>query len=323
MFPGQASQFVGMGLEVASRWAAADRVFDIADEATGIPVRRLCFQGPEDELVRTANLQPCVVATSIATLAAACEAAGISPDDGFDLTAFAAPPAFVAGHSVGEYSALAATGSLSVHDCLEVIAFRGRAMENAGSQRPGAMLALVAGSPDDAGRLCSDIRGEIDGSYIDIANYNSSDQVVIAGDIESMDRASRKATDYGFRRALPIPVSAAFHSAAMLPAAAELQNRLLAVLLDEPSIPIVGNIGAEPLEAVGSIRHELSAQVASPVRWSESVAYMASHGTKDFFEVGPGQVLSRLINRGEVEVQAVPIGDPTGVKMLADRLTGG
>ncbi len=312
-----------MGLEVAREWAAADRVFDVADDATGIPVRRLCFEGPEDELVRTANLQPCVVATSIATLAATCEAAGVSVDDRFDLTRFAAPPAFVAGHSVGEYSALAATGAISVHDCLEVVAFRGRAMEKAGSQRPGAMLALVSGSPDDAVRLCSDIRDEIDGSYIDIANYNSTDQVVIAGDIESMDRASRKAAEYGFRRALPIAVSAAFHSAAMLPAAAELQNRLLAVALDEPSIPIVGNIGAEPLEDVGSMRHELSAQVASPVRWSESVAYLASHGTKEFFEVGPGQVLSRLINRGGTDVQAVPIGDPGSVRMLADRLTGG
>ena len=322
LFPGQASQYVGMGREVASEWESADRVFEIADACTGLPVRRLCLEGPAEELVMTVNLQPCVVATSIAMLAAACEEAGLRQPGAFDLGRFRYPPAFAAGHSVGEYSALAASGALSVKDCLELVAFRGRAMEEAGRRRPGTMLALLSGSTGAANRLCRDIRESVSGSYLDIANYNSPEQVVVAGDLASVALARRRASEYGFRRALPLRVSAAFHSSAMLPAWARMEERLLAVSLGEPGIPVVGNIDARPLEDAAAVRRELSAQVASPVRWADSVGYIESNGVRDFVEVGPGQVLSRLTARSVDGAKAVTAGDVDGVRKLARRLEG-
>jgi [acyl-carrier-protein] S-malonyltransferase len=270
----------------------------------------------------TVNLQPCVVATSVAILAAACEQAGLNQTDVFDLRRFPAPPAFVAGHSVGEYSALVASGALSVSDSLEIVAFRGRAMEEAGRQRPGTMLALLSGSTEAAGKLCSDIRASVNGSYLDIANYNSPDQVIVAGDLESVDFAAKRAAEYGFRRVLPIRVSGAFHSSAMLPASAEMKERLLAADLGEPGITVVANIDAEPMEDAAAIRRELTAQVASPVRWAESMCYMGSRGAGDFVEVGPGQVLSRLATKTVDGAKALPVGDVDGVRTLASRFLG-
>jgi [acyl-carrier-protein] S-malonyltransferase len=311
-----------MGRDVAGEWESADRVFDIADRCTGLPVRRLCFEGPANELVMTVNLQPCVVAASIAMLAAACEDAGLGQPESFDLRQFPQPPAFAAGHSVGEYSALVASGALSVSDCLELVAFRGRAMDEAGRRRPGTMLALLSGSTDAAIRLCGDIRESVDGSYLDIANYNSPEQVVVAGDLESVALAGRRAADYGFRRALPLPVSGAFHSSAMLPASEKMVERLLSAELAEPRIPVVGNIDAEPIPDPDSIRGELSAQIVAPVRWAESMSYMGSRGAQYFVEVGPGQVLSRLATRAVEGAEALAVGDVEGVRALAGRFLG-
>ena len=311
-----------MGRDVAGEWESADRVFDIADRCTGLPVRRLCFEGPANELVMTVNLQPCVVAASIAMLAAACEDAGLGQPESFDLRQFPQPPAFAAGHSVGEYSALVASGALSVSDCLELVAFRGRAMDEAGRRRPGTMLALLSGSTDAAARLCGDIRESVDGSYLDVANYNSPEQVVVAGDLESVALAGRRAAEYGFRRALPLRVSGAFHSSAMLPAMLKMQERLLAVPLGDPGIPVVGNIDGKPVEDAAAVRRELSAQVASPVRWAESIDYIESSGVRDFVEVGPGQVLSRLAARTVDGAEAVTAGDVDGARRLARRLEG-
>ncbi len=322
LFPGQASQYVGMGREVASVWKSAESVFNTADSCTGLPVRRLCFEGPEDELLLTANLQPCVVATSLAILAAASEEAGLSQTDAFDLRGFSAPPAFVAGHSVGEYAALAASGALSVSECLEIVAFRGRAMEQAGRQRPGTMLALLSGPADAAGKLCSEIRASVDGSFLVIANYNSPDQVIVAGDHESVDLAAKRAAGYGIRRALPVRVSGAFHSSAMLPASEKMVERLLSAELAEPRIPVVGNIDAEPIPDPDSIRGELSAQIVAPVRWAESMSYMGSRGAQYFVEVGPGQVLSRLATRAVEGAEALAVGDVEGVRALAGRFLG-
>ena len=311
-----------MSRDVAGEWDSADRVFEIADRCTGLPVRRLCFEGPAEKLMMTANLQPCVVATSVAILAAACEEAGLSQPGVFDLRRFPQPPAFAAGHSVGEYSALVASGALSVSDCLEVVAFRGRAMEEAGRRRPGTMLALLSGSTGAATRLCSDIRESVNGSYLDVVNYNSPEQVVVAGDLESVALAGRRAAEYGFRRALTLRVSAAFHSSAMLPASSKMEERLLAVPLGEPGIPVVGNIDAKPVEDAAAVRRELSAQVASPVRWAESIGYIESNGVRDFVEVGPGQVLSRLAARTVDGAETVTAGDVDGVRRLARRLEG-
>lgn len=313
---------MGMGRDVAGEWESADKVFEIADECTGLPVRRLCFEGPAEELAMIVNLQPCVVATSIAMLAAACEEAGVRQPDEFDLRRYRQPPAFTAGHSVGEYSALAASGALSVKDCLELVAFRGRAMEEAGRRRPGTMLALLSGTTEAATRLCSDIRESVGGSYLDVANYNSPEQVVVAGDLESVALARRRASEYGFRRAMPLRVSGAFHTSAMLPASSKMEGRLLAVLLGDPGIPVVGNIEGRPLGDAAAVRRELSAQVASPVRWGESMGFIESNGVRDFVEVGPGQVLSRLAARSVDGAEAATAGDVDGVRRLARRLEG-
>ena len=311
-----------MGRDVAGEWESADKIFEIADKCTGLPVRRLCFEGPAEELVMTVNLQPCVVAASIAMLAAACEEAGVRQRDVFDLRLFRQPPAFAAGHSVGEYSALAASGALSVNECLELVAFRGRAMEEAGRRRPGTMLVLLSGTTEAATRLCSDIRESVVGSYLDVANYNSPEQVVVAGDLESVALARRQASEYGFRRAVPLPVSGAFHSSAMLPASSKMEERLLAVLLGDPGIPVVGNIEGRPLGDAAAVRRELPAQLASPVRWGESMRFIESNGVRDFVEVGPGQVLSRLAARSVDGAEAVTAGDVDGVRRLARRLEG-
>lgn len=311
-----------MGREIAAAWPAAARVFDVAEEATGIPIRRLCFEGPEDQLVKTSNLQPCVVACGLATLAASLSEAGYATTDTFALGRVASPPSFLAGHSVGEYAALAASGALAIRDCLALVAQRGRSMLDASQRRPGAMLALLGGSAAAASKLCSDIRDKIDGSYLDVANLNAPDQTVIAGDLESIAKAAQAAPHRGFRRAVPLLVAGAFHSAAMLPAGEELARRLTAVAIESPSVSVIGNIDARPLGDAASVRQELSAQVASPVRWSDSVALIASLAVSEFFEVGPGQVLTRLVPRIAEGVNAFAIGDPAGVERLAARLKG-
>ena len=162
----------------------------------------------------------------------------------------------------------------------------------------------------------------MDGSYLDVANYNSPEQVVVAGDLASVALAGKRASEYGFRRALPLRVSGAFHSSAMLPASSKMEERLLAVPLREPGIPVVGNIDAKPVEDAAAARRELSAQVASPVRWAESIGYIEANGARDFVEVGPGQVLSRLAARTVGGAKAVTAGDVEGVRKLARRLEG-
>jgi len=322
LFPGQGSQFIGMGRAVAGEWRSADELFNEADRCTGLPIRRLCFYGPEEELLMTANLQPCIVATSLAVLTAACEEAGIGQVDLFELQRFSAPPAFVAGHSVGEYSALVASGVLSVSECMELVAFRGSQMEQAAQRRPGTMVAMVAGSVEAAQKLCDDICTGVDGTFLDIANYNSQDQIILAGDLDSVNLAAKCSAEYGFRRALPLRVSGAFHSVAMRPASDAIGERLLSVPLATPMITVVGNVGGEPIMDIEVLRKELSVQVAAPVQWANSMSYMDSQGVREFFEVGPGRVLSRLATKVVAGAVVSPTGDLAGVRALASRLSG-
>lgn len=311
-----------MGMAVAAGWPAADRVYEIAEQATGRPLRRLCFEGPAEELLQTVNLQPSVVTTSLAILAAAVQEAGGEIGERFDLAVLPGPPSFLAGHSVGEYSALAAGGAIAIRQCLELVEERGRLMERAGSRRPGSMLALIGGSAMAAEEFCADIRDRVSGSYIGVANLNAPDQVVLAGDLESIGLAAKEAAARGFRRAIPLAVAGAFHSVAMLPAAAGLNNRLPALEIEAPRLPVISNIDARALADPAAIRRELAAQVSSPVRWADSIAHMAANGVADFWEVGPGQVLTGLARRIVAGGAATAIGDPEGVARLAARLKG-
>tara|TARA_Y100000590_G_scaffold97961_2_gene111492 strand:+ start:1304 stop:2293 length:990 start_codon:yes stop_codon:yes gene_type:complete len=322
VFPGQASQYVGMGSDVAGRWQAASLIYDIAESASGIPVKRLCFEGPPEEVVLTSNLQVCVVATSLAVLAAAMQEAGYVVDEIMDLSEVANPPSHLAGHSVGEYAALAAAGAIDLVDTFNLVSVRGRSMHEAGMLRPGTMLALLGGSEQEARVLCEHVRSSVDASYIDVANINSNDQTVLAGDFESIIKASELAVEFGFRRAVNLPVSGAFHSTAMLPASTVLKDSLLAVQIKDPLISVYGNIDALPLVGSEAIRKELFGQVSSPVRWAESVANLIDNGVEMFCEIGPGQVLSRLTKRIDSSVKGESFGDIEGVISLASLLKG-
>lgn len=322
VFPGQASQYVGMGADVAARWQAAGLIYDIAESASGIPVKRLCFEGPPEEVVLTSNLQICVVATSLAVLAAAMEEAGYVVDEIIDLSEVANPPSHLAGHSVGEYAALAAAGAIDLVDTFNLVSVRGKAMHEAGTARPGTMLALLGGSEQEARVLCEHIRSLVDASYVDVANINSNDQTVLAGDFESVVKASELAVDFGFRRAVKLPVSGAFHSTAMLPASTVLKDSLLAVQIRDPLVPVYGNIDALPLVGVEAIRKELFGQVSSPVRWSESVTNLVDDGVDMICEVGPGQILSRLTRRIDSAVRGESFDGTEGVASLASLMKG-
>ena len=320
IFPGQASQFVGMGSDLVERWPEAARIYDIAESTAGIPVEKLCFKGPEEELVRTSNLQPCVVATSLAILAAAYSEANLNVGDRFTGVPF--PPFAVAGHSVGEYSALAAAGVITISTCLSLVAERGRLMQGASDSNPGTMLALLGGTSDSAEELCSAIKLKVSGSYLQVANLNSPGETVIAGDLPGIELARRLASEYGFRRAIPLSVSGAFHSPAMAPAAHGLRRIMLEAVFFEPVVPIVANIDAAMKSDVCAVRKELAEQIISPVCWAESMATISATGVTRFYEVGPGQVLSRLARRIVPDACCEAVGTAEAVPKLAASLIG-
>ena len=320
LFPGQASQFIGMGSDLVERWPEAARIYDLAESAAGIPVRRLCFEGPEDELTRTSNLQPCVVATSLAVLAAAYAEADLNIGDRF--TPSPAPPLAVAGHSVGEYAALTAAGSLTISACLALVAERARLMQAAADANPGTMLALIGGDLKNAENLCAAVRRQVPGSYLQVANINSPGQTVIAGDLPGIEAARQSAADHGIRRAVPIAVSGAFHSPAMEPAARGLRTALADAEILDSAVPVVANMDADMKTDAGALRAELAEQVISPVRWSDSITTMAAAGITSFIEVGPGNVLSRLVGRILPDAQSESVGDALAVPRLAARLVG-
>ncbi len=319
LFPGQASQFVGMGRDLIECWPAAGRVYQQAEQASGLPLQRLCFDGPEDELIRTANLQPAVVATSLAVLAAGYAEAGLEIDDSFP--AAPAPPIAVAGHSVGEYTALVAAGALSIPAAIALVAERGCLMEAASEANPGTMLALIGGDDESAQQLCAAVRESIPNSYLQVANYNSPGQTVIAGDLPGIAAAGEAARKHGIRHALPIAVSGAFHSAAMQPAAAGLRAALAAVAISPPATPVVANIDADMKTDSAALREELSEQVVSPVQWTASIRRLGDLGVATFFEVGPGNVLSRLNSRILDDERSESISGADAIPLLAAHLS--
>jgi [acyl-carrier-protein] S-malonyltransferase len=299
-FPGQGSQAVGMGKALAEAYPAAKAVFDEVDAALGEKLTDIIWNGPAETLTLTENAQPALMAVSIAALRALESEAGLSVND----------VKFVAGHSLGEYSALAAAGALSVSDTAKLLRARGRAMQKAVPVGVGAMAALLGLDYDAAVKVA---REAAQGQVCDPANDNGGGQVVVSGNKEAVDRAVEIAKGKGARRAMLLPVSAPFHCKLMQPAADAMAVALQGVTINKPVVPLVCNVLAAAITEPNEIRKRLIEQVTATVRWRESIAYMAGQGVTKFYEVGAGKVLTGLVKRIADTAAGLAIGTPADV----------
>lgn len=295
IFPGQGAQYAGMGRELAEQFAAARAVFEEADEALGFSLSRLCFEGPAEELQLTENTQPAILATSIAALRA-------MESEGFPA------PDFVAGHSLGEYSALVAAGGLSLSDAVRVVRARGRYMQEAVPVGVGAMAAILGADAETIEDACAEAAG---GEVCAAANINSPGQVVIAGHAGAVDRASALLKERGAKRAVRLNVSAPFHCALMRPAQERLEKDFEQLVFSDLGVPLVSNVDAAPVRKATEARGGLVRQVSSTVRWRESVEFLVREGVTLFVEVGPGKVLSGLVRQtaGKDAVRCLNVED--------------
>ena len=304
VFPGQGSQSVGMGKALADAFPQAKAVFDEVDEALSQKLSALMWEGPAEELTLTANAQPALMAVSLAAIRV------LEAEAGLDLRKHAA---FVAGHSLGEYSALAAAGSLSISDTARLLRIRGNAMQNAVPVGQGAMAALLGLEYDVALEVA---REAAQGEVCDAANDNGGAQVVVSGHKSAVERAVAIAQTRGAKRAVMLAVSAPFHCALMQPAADAMREALAGVTVNSPAVPVVANVEAAPITDPAAIRDALVRQVTGTVRWRESVAYMAAQGVDSFYEVGSGKVLTGLVKRIAAGASAVAIGTPEDVAAI-------
>jgi [acyl-carrier-protein] S-malonyltransferase len=300
LFPGQGSQFAGMGKSLAENFPAARQRFEQADDALGFSLSRLCFEGPEDDLKRTENTQPALVTVSIAAWTVLKEKTG--------------DPDFVAGHSLGEYSALVAAGSLDFADALRLVRKRGRYMQEAVPEGVGAMAALLK-LPE--GKLEEVLAEAAQGEVVTAANLNSPDQVVIAGNAGAVERAMELAKAAGAKRAVRLPVSAPFHCPLMRPAQERLKADLDACTFADLRVPLVNNWQARELRTGAEARDGLYQQVPNPVRWMQSMQYLAAQGVERWFEAGAGAVLSGLLRTNVAGAKSTPFGEAKDIECLA------
>jgi [acyl-carrier-protein] S-malonyltransferase len=307
VFPGQGSQAVGMGKALAEQYAPARHVFAEVDSALGQNLSRLMFEGPEADLTLTANAQPALMAVSLAATRVLEAEAGL--DIGRDAR-------FVAGHSLGEYSALAAAGALTVEDAARLLRTRGEAMQRAVPVGVGAMAAIIGLDFAQVSAIALQAASDLylQGAICQAANDNGGGQVVISGTKEAVERAMELAKAGGAKRALPLPVSAPFHCALMQPAADAMAAALARVEIKKPRAPLVANVSATAIQDPADIRASLVAQVTGAVRWRESVLYMAQQGVADFVEIGAGKVLSGLIRRVAEGATCASIGAPADIE---------
>lgn len=304
MFPGQGSQAVGMGRALAENFAMARQAFDEVDAALGDQLTRTMWEGPPEALTLTENAQPALLATSIAALRV------LESEAGFD---FKHETAFVAGHSLGEYSALAAAGSLDLADAARLVRTRGRAMQQAVPVGVGAMAALLGLEFDAAAAVAAEAA---QGQVCQAANDNGGSQVVVSGDKPAVERAVELAKARGAKRAMMLTVSAPFHCALMQPAADAMAQALANVDVRAPSVPVVTNVTARPVTVPREIVRCLIAQVTGTVRWRESVAFMAQAGVETFYEVGAGKVLSGLVRRIAAGATGIAVGTPEDIAAI-------
>ena len=307
IFPGQGSQAVGMGAELAKAYAPARAVFAEVDEALGQPLSKVMWEGPEDQLILTENAQPALMAVSLAALRT------LEAEKGFSLNDRVS---FVAGHSLGEYSALAAAGALSLADTARLLKTRGRAMQAAVPVGQGAMAALLGAELLQAQELA---KAASDGEVCAAANDNAPGQVVISGTRAAIERAMALAPKYGARRAVLLPVSAPFHCALMQPAADVMSEALSQVTISAPAVPLVANVLASAISDPEAIRTRLIEQVTGMVRWRESMLYLRAQGVDTLYEVGAGRVLTGLARRFD-GFEARSIGTPEELEAAATSL---
>jgi len=301
VFPGQGSQSTGMGLDLYNSYPSAKKVFNEADVSLGFSLSRLCFEGPDDELTKTHNVQPAILVVSIACLKALEEAA----IDNFP------SPSFVAGHSLGEYTALVAAGVLSLADAVLLVRERGRLMYEAGLNNPGSMLAII-GLDEERVKDISFHSGT------EISNINCPGQIVISGAAQALAEAEKLARTKG-ARAIPLRVSGAFHSALMEPIITEFGKIVSSFEFHSPAVPIISNVTARLLSDVNSIKEELVKQLRNCIQWQRSMEYMMHSGVTTFYEIGPGRVLSGLIRRINSELQTFNISGTEDIVQLARR----
>lgn len=299
VFPGQGAQTVGMGYDLYREFSSAREVFELADETLGFPLSKLIFDGPEAELLKTINAQPALVTVSLACLKAAQQMGGDALKK----------PSFVAGHSLGEYTTLAAAGVLGLADTIYLARERGRLMHKAGQLNSGGMVAIIGLSEALVLKICTET-----GSYV--ANFNCPGQLVISGATEKLAKASALAQERGARRIVPLQVSGAFHTPLMQPAVAGMTEVINGLTFSEPIIPIIANTTAEPLTAARLVREELLRQLCNGVKWQRSIEYMIDCGVKSFIEIGPGRILSGLIRRINKEISTMNIGDAEAIRNL-------
>lgn len=301
LFPGQGSQAVGMGKELAERYPAARGIFAEADDLLGFSLSALCFAGPEESLTDTINAQPALLVSSAAALAALQSELGSLPT-----------PTFFAGHSMGEYSALVAAGSIAFADGLRLVRERGRLMKEAGQKAPGLMAAILGLDESVVVQVCAEAQ-IASGGIAQIANDNCPGQIVISGNRAGMERAMADLEAAGARKVVALAVSIAAHSPLMAPAAAELQAAINATPIAPPVAPIIGNTTATPLISADAIRAELVAQLTGSVRWTASMQHAVDAGVETFVEVGPGDVLNGLLKRIARKSERMSVADPAGV----------
>lgn len=303
LFPGQGSQAVGMGADVYEASPAARHVFESVDDALGVSLSSICFQGPDSVLRETINTQPAIVTVSLALLAALQEALAVHT------FSWSSPllPDYTAGHSVGEYSALVASGVLRLQDAIQLVRERGRLMHHEGTVCPGGMAAIIGMDAEVLQEVCQEATAQSIATLtaashpglgqVSIANFNAPGQIVISGEQNALNLAMELARSKGAKRVIPLAVSGAFHSPVMLPAAQGLARAISSCEVADASIPIIGNIDATPLTGALAIREELAQQIAAPVQWIRTVEYLVAAGVTIFLEIGPGQALTGMIKR--------------------------
>jgi len=300
VFPGQGSQHAGMGKDLADNFPVAKQAFEEANDSLGFDLAALCFEGPEEELKLTTNTQPAILTVSIASLRVIERETGLVP-------------AFAAGHSLGEYSALVGAGALSFADAVRVVRKRGAFMQEAVPVGEGAMAAIIGLDGEPLEEVC---REAAQGKVVSPANFNSPGQVVIAGHAEAVERAIEIAKGRGAKRALPLPVSAPFHCSLMVPAGERLREVLEGIAVNSLNIPVISNVEAAPNADASRVKDLLVSQVSAPVRWEESVRAMIGLGVERFVEIGPGKVLAGLVKRIDNGVETQSVADVAGLKAL-------
>jgi [acyl-carrier-protein] S-malonyltransferase len=305
VFPGQASQYPGMGKELADKYPVARAVFEEADKALGFSISKMCFEGTEEDLKQTANTQPAILTTSVAVYRVLAERS-LTPD-------------FVAGHSLGEYSALVAAGALKFSDAVQLVRKRGQFMQDAVPAGVGAMAAIMGLSPAVVTDAC---KRAAENEICAPANLNSPDQTVISGHAAAVKRAVEIASQLGAKRAVMLAVSAPFHSALMMPAQEKLAVQLKKITFAELRVPLVTNVDADTETSGEEARDALIRQVSMPVRWEESIRALLEEGVNTFVEVGPGRVLTGLLRQIDRSAASLNVEDERSLAATLDKITG-